>query len=77
MLCKIVGIDVIGVTGHGNGGKHIWTYANLDGNKVYIDVTWGDPSEANDLTYDLSYFAVSDRALSSSHTWDRELFRFK
>lgn len=78
MLCKIVGIEVVGVMGDVvEPGDHIWTLANLDGEEVYIDITWGDPSRLSDYTYDLDYFAVDDRFMSSSRTWDREIYNLE
>ncbi len=77
-LCKIVGIDVIGVHGivdpKSDQPDHIWTYANLDGNKTYIDVTWGDPSPYDDETYDLDYFAVDESFMRKSRRWDVDKF---
>lgn len=75
MLCKIVGIDVIGVPGKSaeDGVGHLWTLANLDGEKFFIDSTWGDGV----YYYDLDYFAVKEDFLSKTHVWNIEKYNCK
>lgn len=69
MLCKIVGIEVQGVIGSAGGESHIWTLANLDGEKVYIDSTWGDPVPDTKNYCDMTYFAVTEKFLRKTHKW--------
>lgn len=70
MLCKIVGIEVEGVTGTVGNEGHLWTYANLDGKNVYIDTTWGDPTPDTKNYCDMRYFAVSEEFLRKTHNWE-------
>lgn len=59
-MCKIVGIDVIGVA----NSDHIWTLTNLDGQLLYIDSTWADPvpDEKNycDMKFTLTHTLLFD-----------------
>ncbi|MGD9568085.1 MAG: transglutaminase domain-containing protein [Sedimentibacter sp.] len=68
-MLKMVGIkEVEGIPGFAkyNNGPHIWTRANIDGEKVYFDVTWGD----NEDSCDYSYFATDADFMSTTHSWD-------
>lgn len=69
VLCKLFGMDVVGVSGQAGGDNHIWSYANLEGEWLYIDTTWGD-CYVDGVTADMSYFAVSYNKLSNTHTFD-------
>lgn len=71
-LCKIVGIEVEGVSGMAGINTsdpelHIWTLANLDGEILYIDSTWGDPVPDRKNYCDMDYFAVTKEFLSKTH----------
>lgn len=68
-LCKMFGIDIVGVVGSTSGEDHIWSYANLDGEWLYIDPTWGD-SHYDGVTANMDYFAVSYATLSKTHIFD-------
>lgn len=68
-LCKMWGVDIVGVTGTVNGGNHIWSYADLDGTWYYIDPTFGDPTPDKEGRYDENYFAVTYEELSKTHTF--------
>lgn len=70
LLCKIVGIDVIGVANI----DHIWTLANLEGELLYIDTTWGDPVPDEKNYCNMEYFAVDEETFSKSHKWDKEAY---
>lgn len=67
MLCRIVGIDVIAISGTTDGGGHIWTLASLDGEYSYIDSTWGDPTPDEENYCDMTYFAVTKEFLNRTH----------
>jgi transglutaminase/protease-like cytokinesis protein 3 len=84
LLCKMVGINITGVTGSTNhsvnGSTQIWSFAILDGKQVYIDVTWGDPVVTNGTNLqmrgfdmsnicDLTYFDISKQNLMQTHYW--------
>jgi len=76
LMCKMVGLEVWGITGlAGTSTKeeHIWTLANLDGEIVHIDVTWGDSAaKEGEVNYD--YFATNSKFMSETHTWDKKQF---
>ncbi len=48
--------------------QHIWTIANLDGSKTYIDVTFGDPTPNVENYTDYKYFDVTKEFLSESRS---------
>lgn len=68
VLCKLSGIDIIGISGIAGGEQHIWCYAELDGKNYYIDPTWGDPVPDVPNNYLLDYFAIDYAKLSETHT---------
>ncbi len=69
-LLKLNNIDCYGQAGviTKTNTQHIWTVANLDGTKSYIDVTFGDPTPDIKNYTDYSYFNVSKDFLSQSRT---------
>lgn len=76
LMCKLVGIPevegVLGIAGDLDSEtvNHIWTRANLDGETLFIDSTWGDPTPDEPGYCDYSYFAVDAEFLSKNHKWD-------
>ncbi len=66
-MCKIVGIEAQGTGGIAEGGPHIWSYINLDGEWTYADPTWGDPVPDMADYYDPFYFDISKQELSTTH----------
>lgn len=80
MMCRLEGISVQAVYGsadNGSGmGAHSWTLADLDGKRVHIDVTWGDPvGESLPKDYvDYYYFAKEDKDFKRNHKWDENNF---
>lgn len=78
-MCRLVGIDLQGIPGEAgrtNKNPHIWTIADLDGTRVHIDTTWGDPT-GKDLPADYinyEFFAQSTATMSQHHTWDKTLY---
>ncbi len=81
LMLKMAGIKevegIIGTAGlGGNMGTHIWTRANLDGEILHIDSTWGDPVPDIEGYCDFSYFAVDEGYLSRHHHyWDKEKYK--
>ncbi|WP_054741239.1 transglutaminase domain-containing protein [Cellulosilyticum ruminicola] len=72
-LCKLVGIEVTGVIGKAGGEEHSWTLAILDGEKTYIDITYGAAVSGKMKTYDYRYFMISEDILSYNHEWDKSV----
>ncbi len=74
LMCKMLGIRIEGVTGtaktDGMSSPHMWSVAILDGEKVYIDVTWGDPMPDRTGYCNFDYFAVTEDFLSATHRWN-------
>lgn len=72
LLANMVGIKCIGVGGTAgeDGIPHEWNMAKLDGNVVYIDVTWDDPIPDRGSHYRSDYFAISKNQMSLDHTWN-------
>ncbi|MFI3312896.1 MAG: S-layer homology domain-containing protein [Eubacteriales bacterium] len=68
-LCKLFGIEIYGVTGTTDGEGHIWSYANLDGTWLYIDVTYGDPVPDRDTAL-MDFFALTKAEISKTHIFD-------
>lgn len=61
MLLKLEGIDCTALSNSG----HIWTVANLDGEQVHIDTTWGDSGS----TVSYEYFAMTPEQSWRQHPW--------
>lgn len=61
LLLKLEGIDCTALSNSG----HIWTVANLDGQQVHIDTTWGD--SGNSISY--AYFAMTPEQSWREHPW--------
>lgn len=78
-MCRLVGIDLQGIRGDAGRttkGPHIWTLADLDGTRVHIDATWGDPTgdhlPADYINYE--FFAQSAAGMRPHHEWDEVLY---
>lgn len=80
MMCRNAGINIQGCVGEpkGNAEKntHMWSLAELDGERVHIDSTWGDPTDPSypddHINYD--YFALKPEVMGEDHSWDEEIF---
>lgn len=69
-MCRLVGLKVQGIAGSA-GEDHIWTLAEIDGELVHIDVTWGD-REHYSPNYD--YFCATSDFMRRTHKWDWALY---
>ncbi len=68
-LLKLNGIKCYGQSGYlNNGVLHIWTVATLDGEKTYIDTTFGDTSKNKAGDVDYKYFDITKEELSKDRT---------
>lgn len=61
LLLKLEGIECTALSNSG----HIWTVANLDGQQVHIDTTWGDSGSQ----IDYAYFAMTPQQSWNEHPW--------
>ncbi len=68
MMCNIVGIEAVGVSGYAGGEMHIWSNVNLDGRWTYVDPAWGDPIPDRQGHYDPTWFDMSYEQLIKTHT---------
>lgn len=69
-LLRLIGIEnVKGVSGHVDGEGHIWTEAKLDGERVIIDVTFGDPLPDREDKVDYKYFDINEKEIRKTHSW--------
>lgn len=90
-LCRCCGIDVIGMAGicadriTGGYEHHIWTLANIDAKKIFIDSTWGSPiiKNINELKSegikvenfcDFKWFDTSYAEFVDKHSWDKKIY---
>jgi hypothetical protein len=78
VLLNVAGIECLEVVGGVIGTEdegHAWNIANIDGVYYHFDATLDDPvfkDGASTLRH--SYFNLSDRQMSASHTWDRSKY---
>ncbi len=70
MMLKMLGIDVVGVTGTAQGIPHIWSYVNMDNQWVYSDATFGDPIPDNKNEASYKFFKLSRNEISKTHVFD-------
>lgn len=68
-MCKIEGIEVVGVSGTVGEIEHIWSSAVLDGKQTYIDPTFGDPIPNRDGYCDFAYFDMSEEEIRKTHNF--------
>lgn len=69
----VLGIECETVTGTANNGNgtwagHAWNKVKLDGNWLYIDVTWDDPlPDRGANVYWYKYYLVTDQTFGGDH----------
>ncbi len=70
-LCKLVGIQIAGMGGYAgeDNESHMWSVATLDGEKTFIDTTFGDPVPDRKGVCNFDYFAIDESTLRKTHTW--------
>ncbi len=69
-LCKMSGIEAVGVSGVSSGENHIWSYITVDGINTYVDPTWADPVPDTAGYHDPAWFGLSREQMSATHTFD-------
>jgi len=73
LLCRRAGLECGIVTGSAFGGysweSHGWNTLTIDGETLYVDVTFDDPVGAGEdyITHD--YFLVGEETLAADHSW--------
>lgn len=90
-LCKLFGLNIVGMSGQalnshtGQQENHIWSFALLDNQQVYMDSTWGIPrfKDPNTLVRnginpkllcDFSEFDIPYWKLEQERTWNKEIY---
>lgn len=73
LLCRYVGIRVQSVPGTA-GGLHIWTAAILDGERVWIDVTFGDALGDIGIAWYNFAAPMNESNFVGTHKWDKEKY---
>ena len=73
LFCTLMDIPCAYICGNsiasaGEDGKHAWNAVIIDGEILYVDVTWDDPIPDGNLRYD--YFLVSEKQISQDHFAD-------
>ena len=70
-LLNKTGVESVLVKGKANGNNHAWNLVKLDGEYYHFDVTWGNPSFADNKPtgtfINYAYFAVTTKEISTNH----------
>jgi transglutaminase/protease-like cytokinesis protein 3 len=69
-MLRIFGIKAEGISGYSksSGESHIWTEADLDGTRYYIDSTWNDELKS------MKYFTTDINLLRQERDWDETYY---
>ena len=69
-MLRIFGIKAEGISGYikNSGEFHIWTEADLDGTRYYIDSTWNDELKS------MKYFTTDINLLRQERDWDETYY---
>lgn len=80
-LCAQVGVDAVCICGTADtendedvdaqSGLHMWNAVQLDGDWYWVDCTWDDWDEDEDLGDVFYYLNITDETLSADHTVDK------
>lgn len=68
-----LGIETLYITGATCEGLHAWNAVKLGGDYYYIDVTWADDNQNDNVVY--TYFCLDGEEMSRTHITD-ELFTY-
>lgn len=74
LMLKMLGISAQGIVGEA-GESHIWTLATLDGERVHIDSTFGDPIPDTKGYCNFDYFARTAEFMKQTHSWDENIYK--
>lgn len=76
LLCEMLDIPCIKVTGTAYGGNHIWNAVYLDGKWWMLDVTFNDPIGKQDNSDRWSYFLLDLDTFQQkgTHTYDQAAY---
>ncbi len=67
LMAKKCGLQSMTVCGRAGGIAHAWTYAKLGSKYSYIDCTWDDPDDGDEIRDD--YFDASEKKMREQHVW--------
>ena len=78
ILMNLAGLECYEVVGSKIGMEdegHAWNIVRINGAYYHIDATYDDPvSESGTSILQHTYFNLSDRQISTDHTWDRSRY---
>lgn len=73
MSCLDIDCDI--VVGSTEEGLHAWNQIELDGKWYNVDLTWDDSLPDMGAYVKHTYVNVTDEALETSHTWEKQFYR--
>ena len=78
-LLSLTGIKSTLISGESKGDSHAWLMVELDGERYYSDVTWGDQTDSETCFPHINhyYFAMNNAQLLKEHNIDKECDLFK
>lgn len=77
IMFQAAGLDTCYISGEatnsaGDTESHAWNAVNVDGEWYHVDMTWDDPTSAdNQDILRHNYFMVTDSQLAQDHVWNR------
>lgn len=78
LMARMMGIEVMGIAGYGNGGAHIWSKVKVDGQWVHVDMTWADANgkskDGKEFDPNNRYFAMGSDDARKDHEWFRDVY---
>jgi hypothetical protein len=73
-LAKEAGLEVLYISGTGNGGNHAWNMVKVDGTWYHLDNTWnrGHYEDTSEYEYfnNRDYYLKGDESMRKNHSWD-------
>ena len=73
-LAKEAGLEVLYISGTGNGGNHAWNMVKVDGIWYHLDNTWnrGHYEDTSEYEYfnNRDYYLKGDESMRKDHSWD-------
>ena len=73
-LAKEAGLEVLYISGTGNGGSHAWNMVKVDGTWYHLDNTWnrGHYEDTSEYEYfnNRDYYLKGDESMRKNHSWD-------
>lgn len=71
VMAELSGVEAAVMVGKSNNTSHAWNAVKLDGEYYYVDVTFDDGAE-NDNIILHTYFNLNDSEMADTHSWTKE-----